>query len=131
MVDAVRIMNRSLHHHHMALKGAELLKCVQANEGMGRVSLARKAGYVRINKNGEEVADIGKFYNALFEAQGLKLTSKRGCRLSNTRSYETAVHASGILLIGKVYTQEADLEPGDVFRIKPGPGKIELELVSA
>lgn len=115
----------------MALTGAELIKCVQANEGLGRVSLARKAGYVRVNKKGEEVADLGRFYNALFEAQGLPLTSKRGCRLSNTRSYETTVHASGILLIGKTYTKEAELEPGDVFRITPSPGKIELELVSA
>lgn len=115
----------------MALTGAELIKFVQANEGVGRISLAKKAGYTRVNKKGEEVADVGKFYNALFEAQGLQLASKRGCRLSNTRSYETTVHASGILLIGKTYTKEAQLTPGDVFRIKPGPGKIELELVSA
>lgn len=127
----IRIMNGSLHQHRMALTGAELIKCVQANEGLGRVSLARKAGYVRVNKKGDEVADLGRFYNALFEAQGLPLTSKRGCRLSNTRSYETTVHASGILLIGKAYTSEAEIEPGDVFRIKPSPGKIELELVSA
>jgi hypothetical protein len=115
----------------MALTGAELIKCVQANKGLGRVSLAREAGYVRVNRKGEEVADLGRFYNALFDAQGLEMTSKRGCRLSNARSYETTVHASGILLIGKTYTKEADLEPGDVFRIKTGPGKIELELVSA
>lgn len=124
-------MNGLLHDQRMALTGAALLKCVKENEGMGRVALAREAGYVRVNKKGEEVADIGKFYNALFDAQGLQLASKRGCRLSNTRSYETTVHASGILLIGKAYTKEADLEPGDVFRIKPSPGKIELELVSA
>jgi hypothetical protein len=124
-------MNGSLFDHHMALKGAELLEFIQENEGMGRISLARKAGFVRTNKKGEEVANVGAFYNALFDAQGLKLASKRGFRGSNSKSYETSVHASGILLIGKSYTEEAELQPGDVFRIKTSPGKIALELVSA
>lgn len=117
--------------HFMALTGAELLEFVKENEGLGRISMARKAGYVRTNKKGDEVANVGAFYNALFEAQGLQLASKRGFRGSHTKSYETTVHASGILLIGKSYTEEAKLQPGDVFRIKTGPGKISLELVSA
>lgn len=115
----------------MPLTGSELLKFVDENEGLGRVALAKKAGYVRVNKKGEEVADVSKFYNALFDAQGLKLASRKGFRGGPIKSYETTVHASGILLIGKSYTEEAELQPGDVFKIKTGPGKLSLELVSA
>ena len=115
----------------MALQGSELLKFVDENEGLGRIALARGAGYIRTNRKGEEVADTSKFYNALFDAQGLKLSSRRGFRGGPAKTYETTVHASGILLIGRGYTEEAKLKPGDVFRIKPGPGKLALELVSA
>lgn len=115
----------------MPLTGAELLKFVDKNEGLGRISLARGAGYLRTNKKGEEVPDVTKFYNALFDAQGLKMASRRGFRGGPSKSYETTVHANGVMVIGRSYTEEAELQPGDVFKIKTSPGKLSLELVSA
>jgi hypothetical protein len=48
------------------------------------------------------------------------------CRLGRQLSYATKVQFNGILLVGKAYTSQLGLEPGDEFEIKLGGKQIKL-----
>lgn len=99
------------------LVGKALLQFAKANKSIPSAQLARDAGYVKTNKAGRQLPDVSAFKTALLDASGLALVSGKATRSS---AYETAVHQSGVLLIGYNYVREMKVGPGDVFQIIPG-----------
>lgn len=109
------------------ITGKKLIAFVRENQGLTKAELAEKAGYMRINKNKVEVADLKGFEEALFEAHGTPILQSRPVRNS---LYETAVHASGIILLGPNYLKECGVGPGDRFAIEVTPGEgVYLRLI--
>lgn len=97
------------------LTGQELLSFVKANEDMDQSELARGAGYVKVSETGTERLLIKQFHEALLEAKGLKLkTSKKP---GKTAQFMTTVHRTGVILLGKTYSEKFGIEPGDELQI--------------
>lgn len=101
------------------LTGDELLTFVRSNPHLGKKGLAIECGYHKLNSEGTPVAVIPKFMDALVAAQGLTLNNKRGGAGLGPRkkSYLTTTHNTGILLIGRAYSDELGSEPGDQWEI--------------
>lgn len=97
------------------LTGQELLSFVKANEDMDQAEIAREAGYVRVTEKGTERLLINKLNEALLEAKGLKL--KSGKKPGKSAQYLTTVHRTGVILVGKTYSQKFGVEPGDELKI--------------
>lgn len=97
------------------LTGQELLSFVKANEDMDQAEIAREAGYVRVTEKGTERLLINKLNEALLEAKGLKLKSSK--KPGKTAQYSTTVHRTGVILVGKTYSQKFGVEPGDELKI--------------
>lgn len=97
------------------LTGQELLSFVKANEDMDQAEIARAAGYVRVTEKGTERLLINKLNEALLEAKGLKL--KSGKKPGKSAQYLTTVHRTGVILVGKTYSQKFGVEPGDELKI--------------
>jgi hypothetical protein len=99
---------------HM-LTGTELISFVKENDEMNQMELARGAGYVRITKTGREQVLVKKFYNELLAAKGMPIAV--GKTPGKSALYETSVHRSGVILLGKTYSEKFGLKPGDGLRI--------------
>jgi hypothetical protein len=116
-----------------SLTGKELLQKVKELDNLSREEKARACGYVSTTKNGRERVNMMQFYNAVIEAEGIKLDGKqrgRGTgRGGRTASYRTSVQASGNLLIGPAYTKQMDLKPGDQFEVSMGRKHIHLKQI--
>jgi hypothetical protein len=97
------------------LVGQELVSFVKANPDLNQQELAEEAGYSRVTKTGRKQLLVKRFYHALLAAQGTKISV--GKALGKTASYSTTVHKSGIILLGKTYSEKFGLEPGDVLDI--------------
>jgi hypothetical protein len=111
------------------LTGAELLAKVREMGDASKSDLVRACGYVSSKKDGTERLNFTAFYEALLQAKGVSLGDgheggggKRGRQLS----YIAKVHFNGNLLVGKAYTAQLGLEPGDEFEIKLGRKQIRL-----
>jgi hypothetical protein len=110
------------------LTGPDLLAKVKELGSATKSDLVRACGYVSSKKDGTERLNFTAFYNALLEAKGISVgtegkgTSARGRKLS----FSTKVQFNGNLLIGKAYTAQLGLEPGDEFEIKLGRKLIKL-----
>jgi len=100
----------------LMLTGAELIAFVKANEEMNQMELARGAGYVRVTKSGREQVLVKKFYNELLAAKGMPIAV--GKTPGKAALYETSVHKSGVILLGKTYSEQFGLKAGDVLRIE-------------
>lgn len=112
------------------LTGPELIKLVKANPEANRSQLAKLAGYVSVSeKDGKERLLLMKFQDALLEAHGTTIKKGNPGAGGKAARYETTVHASGVLLIGKTYTQEFSAEPGDTFGIEVREDGIWLPLL--
>lgn len=109
------------------LKGDKLLQLIKSNPEMTKTELAREAGYVKTTDEGKEHVLLQQFYDACFEAHGTPIKSGRGTA-GKARGYETSVHQSGILLVGKSYLQEFGAEYGDIFGIEVREDGIWLPL---
>ena len=109
------------------LKGAELLEFIKQNPDLTKTELAKAAGYVRNTEDGKEQVLLQTFYDAAFEAHGTPLKSGRGLQ-GKTAQYQTTIHKSGILLVGKTYIDEFGGRPGDVFGIEVREDGIWLPL---
>jgi len=106
------------------LTGQELLSFVKANADMDQSELAREAGYVKTTEKGTERLLINKLHEALLEAKGVKLkTSKKP---GKTAQFTTTVHRTGVILVGKTYSEKFGVEPGDELRIVIEDGSIRL-----
>ena len=97
------------------LTGQELVAFVKANGDMDQSELAREAGYMRVADSGKERIMGKQFCEALLEAKGVAI--KVGRRPGKAAEFETTVHKTGVILIGKTYSQKFGVEPGDVLDI--------------
>ncbi|MFM7640364.1 MAG: AbrB family transcriptional regulator [Cyanobium sp.] len=112
------------------LVGTELLAKVKDLGDVSKSELVRSCGYVSSKKDGAERLNFTAFYEALLEAKGLSFAagSGKGSKGPGGRSlgYVTKVQFNGNLLVGKAYTAQLGLEPGDEFEIKLGRKQIQL-----
>jgi hypothetical protein len=106
------------------LTGQELLAFVKANSEMDQSELAREAGYMRVAESGKERIMAKQFCEALLEAKGVAI--KVGRRPGKAAQFETTVHKTGVILIGKTYSQKFGVEPGDVLDIVISENSIQL-----
>ena len=110
------------------LTGSELLAKVKELGDASKSDLVRSAGYVSTKKDGTERLNFTAFYEALLEAKGVSLGGGSGGKGKPGRSlsFHTKVQFNGNLLVGKAYTAQLGLEPGDEFEIKLGRKQIKL-----
>lgn len=106
------------------LVGHDLIEYVQKHSTAKLKEMARGAGYTRTNKNGRVDVLIRSFNQALLAAKGLNIAPSRAP--GKIAGYETTVHRSGIALVGKTYTEEFGLKPGDSLSIELGEDCIKL-----
>jgi len=111
------------------LTGSDLLAKVKELGDASKSELVRASGYVSTKKDGSERLNFTAFYEALLEAKGMNLgagsAGGRG-KAGRTLSYMAKVHFNGNLLVGKAYTDQLGLKPGDEFEIKLGRKQIQL-----
>jgi len=114
----------------MALTGTELLAKVKELGDASKSDLVRSAGYVSTKKDGTERLNFTAFYEALLEAKGVSLGDSGGGggkgRPGRSLSFATKIQFNGNLLVGKAYTAQLGLQPGDEFEIKLGRKQIKL-----
>ena len=111
------------------LIGSELLAKVKELGDASKSDLVRSAGYVSAKKDGTERLNFTAFYEALLEAKGMHFgTGSSGGKGKPGRSlsYATKIQFNGNLLVGKAYTAQLGLKPGDEFEIKLGRKQIQL-----
>ena len=112
------------------LTGTELLAKVKELGDASKSDLVRSAGYVSTKKDGTERLNFTAFYEALLEAKGVSLgdggrNGGKG-RPGRSLSFATKIQFNGNLLVGKAYTAQLGLAPGDEFEIKLGRKQIKL-----
>lgn len=105
------------------LVGDQLISFVAANEGCTENELAEAAGYVK-EVSGKPAIQVKAFTSALLEAKGVKIKAKT--KGGKTAPFKTSVHNSGIILLGKTYSERFDLTPGDELEIELLDGCIKL-----
>ena len=109
------------------LTGTELLAKVKELGDGSKSELVRAAGYVSTKKDGTERLNFTAFYEALLEAKGVSFGDGGGKgRPGRQLSFVTKVQFNGNLMVGKAYTAQLGLEPGDEFEIKLGRKQIKL-----
>jgi hypothetical protein len=114
----------------MMITGTDLLAKVKELGDVSKSDLVRSCGYVSTKKDGTERLNFTAFYEALLEAKGMNFGASAGrggkSRPGRQLSYVTKVQFNGNLLVGKAYTAQLGLEPGDEFEIKLGRKQIKL-----
>jgi hypothetical protein len=112
------------------LTGSELLAKVKELGDASKSDLVRSAGYVSTKKDGTERLNFTAFYEALLEAKGVSLGDGGGSGgkglPGRSLSFATKIQFNGNLLVGKAYTAQLGLKPGDEFEIKLGRKQIQL-----
>jgi hypothetical protein len=111
------------------LTGSDLLAKVKDLGDVSKSDLVRSCGYVSTKKDGTEHLNFTAFYEALLEAKGMSIDSgggRSGKRPGRQISYATRIQFNGNLLMGKAYTAQLGLKPGDEFEIKLGKKQIRL-----
>ena len=110
------------------LTGPDLLAKVKELGDASKSDLVRGCGYVSTKKDGSERLNFTAFYEALLDAKGLSFVSSSKGRGKGGRSlsYATRVQFNGNLMVGKAYTAQLGLNPGDEFEIKLGKKQIRL-----
>ena len=114
------------------LTGPERLAKVKDLGEASNTELVRAPGYVSTKEDGSERLNFTAFYEALLEARGIHLGPARGDGAPGRKlSYVTHVLFNGNLLIGKAYTAQLGLQPGDPFQIQLGRRQIRLHPLDA
>ena len=116
-------------HLKIMLTGPDLLNKVKEMGDASKSDLVRECGYVSTKKDGSERLNFTAFYEALLEAKGMTLGEGGGKgrgKAGRSLSFMTKVQFNGNLLVGKAYTAQLGLEPGDEFEIKLGRKQIKL-----
>ncbi|MEB3199533.1 MAG: AbrB family transcriptional regulator [Synechococcaceae cyanobacterium] len=112
------------------LTGAELLAKVKELEDASKSELVRAAGYVSARKDGGERLNFTAFYEALLEAKGMEFGQRTAGRAKGRPgrdlSFQTRVQFNGNLMVGRAYTEQLGLRPGDQFQIRLGRRQIQL-----
>ena len=119
-------------HTPTALSGEELIQKVKELGNLSKEEKAKHCGYYTIDKNGIERVNMMKFLNALIDAEGIDLdnTSHGERRGGRSASYRITVQTNGNLLIGKAYTKQLGLNPGDELEIILGRKHIRLQQIN-
>jgi hypothetical protein len=119
--------------HLAMLTGSDLLAKVKELGDASKSELVRQCGYVSSKKDGSERLNFTAFYEALLEAKGMNLGDggKGRSKPGRDLTYMAKVHFNGNLMIGKAYTDQLGLEPGDQFEIKLGRRQITLAPIGA
>lgn len=97
------------------LVGSELIAFCKENDGLNQMELARGAGYVRTTRSGREQVLVKQFYNSLLAAKGMPIPV--GKTPGKSAQFATSVHRSGVILLGKTYSEKFGLNPGDELEI--------------
>lgn len=115
------------------LTGSDLIEKVKELGNLSKEEKAKICGYYTVTKNGIERVNMMKFLNALIEAEGIDLdnTSNADRRGGRSASYRITVQTNGNLLIGKAYTKQLGVNPGDEFEVVLGRKHIRLQQVNA
>jgi hypothetical protein len=116
-------------HLKIMLTGSDLLNKVKEMGDASKSDLVRECGYVSAKKDGSERLNFTAFYEALLEAKGMTLGEGGGKgrgKAGRSLSFIAKVQFNGNLLVGKAYTAQLGLEPGDEFEIKLGRKQIKL-----
>ncbi|MBM5824376.1 MAG: AbrB family transcriptional regulator [Cyanobacteria bacterium M_surface_10_m2_119] len=109
------------------LTGADLLAKVKELGDASKSDLVRACGYVSQKKDGTERLNFTAFYEALLNAKGVEFGAPvRGGKGGRKLSFSTRVQFNGNLMVGKAYTAQLGLQPGDEFEIKLGRKQIQL-----
>ena len=109
------------------LTGSDLLAKVKELGDVSKSELVRGCGYVSTKKDGSERLNFTAFYEALLEAKGMTIGGGgNGKRPGRQIGYVTRIQFNGNLLVGKAYTAQLGLKPGDEFEIKLGKKQIKL-----
>ncbi len=108
------------------LTGSELLAKVKELGDASKSDLVRECGYVSTKKDGSERLNFTAFYEALLGAKGVSLRADSTGKVGRKLSYTTKIQFNGNLLVGKAYTAQLGLQPGDEFEIKLGRKQIKL-----
>lgn len=111
------------------LTGQELVKFVKGNPELNKSQLAKGAGYTRTDEEGKSVVLIQAFYDALLEAQGLSI--KKGQLRGRPAANQVSVQRNGIVVLGKRYTANFGVNPGDIFEIAMDDDAIRLVPIAA
>ncbi|MGK7908472.1 MAG: AbrB family transcriptional regulator [Synechococcus sp.] len=113
------------------LTGKKLKAKVQELIGANKKEIAKACGYTTKTKTGQERINLISFYNALLEAEGMKLEAGPSEPAGRGRppTYRITVHKNGTVLIGSAYTKEMGLNPGDEFVLRVTKNSIKLTLV--
>lgn len=110
-----------------------MIEKVKQLSDLTREEKARACGYVAIEKDGSERIKLMAFLNALLDAEGINLDnhpSNGSGQGGRKASYRISVQSNGNLLVGRAYTQELGVEPGDEFEISLGRKHIHLNKVA-
>jgi hypothetical protein len=111
------------------LTGSDLLAKVKELGDASKSDLVRSCGFVSSKQDGTERLNFTAFSEVLLEARGMNLGAGsgggKGCS-GRQLSYATKVQFKGNLLVGKAYTAQLGLQPGDEFEIKLGRKQIKL-----
>ncbi len=112
------------------LIGAELVAKVLELGDTPKADIVRTCGYVSTTKKGSERLNYTDFYLALLAAKGIALTDGDENEVREL-SYTTKVQASGSVTVGRAYTSQIQLKPGDGLQIKVGEGDLQLVPITA
>ena len=78
----------------------------------------------------ERAPELHRIFEALLDAKGVSFCDGGGSggkgRPGRSLSFTTSVQFNGNLMVGKAYTAQLGLEPGDEFEIKLGRKQIQL-----
>jgi hypothetical protein len=109
------------------LTGSDLLAKVKELGDVSKSDLVRACGYVSQKKDGTERLNFTAFYEALLNAKGVDFGNPaRAGKGGRKLSYSTRIQFNGNLMVGKAYTAQLGLQPGDEFEIKLGRKQIKL-----
>jgi len=109
------------------LTGTDLLTKVKELGDVSKSDLVRACGYVSSKRDGTERLNFTAFYEALLNAKGVDFgASPKAGKAGRKLSFNTKVQFNGNLMVGKAYTAQLDLKPGDEFEIKLGRKQIRL-----
>lgn len=113
------------------LTGKALLQRLKDIGDKPRRETARLCGYYKKTRSGGVRVNLGSFYDAVVEANGIPLERENTVEnRGRDPAFRVSVHQSGQIVIGAAYTKAMKLNPGDEFNIKLGYKHIHLYQVS-
>ena len=109
------------------LKHAELLHKIRKLAGASKAEVVRACGYVTTMKDGRERLNFTAFYDALVQAKGVRIGG--GSQGGRKPGFAAKVQGNGNLLVGKAYTRQLGLAPGDQMAIEIRGDHVVLTVV--